>query len=86
MVTEELRAVCLPRVDEGRSVQAPSGVIPPPNPKIPRGMSEPRLGAPQIHAWAGFSRDWALPGPLSHLRVRELTFIRDVATSDRSGA
>src|SRR6516162_7814557 len=41
-----VRAVCLPRVDEGRSVQAPSGVIPPPNPKIPRGMSEPRLGAP----------------------------------------
>src|SRR5215831_17320115 len=35
MVTEQLRAVCLPRVDEGRSVQAPSGVIPPPQPQNP---------------------------------------------------
>src|SRR5215471_19338343 len=29
------------------------------------------------HAWAGFSRDWALPGPLSRLPVRELTSVHE---------
>src|SRR5262249_47563100 len=79
MVTEQLRAVCLPRVDEGSSVQAPSGVIPPPQPQDPpRDVGPPpRRPSPEIHTWAGFSRDWALPGPLSRFRVRELTFIRE---------
>src|SRR5262249_13034259 len=66
MVTEELRAVCLPRVDEGRSVQAPSGVIPPPNPKIPRGMSEPRLGA--------LPRNSCLGGVLARLGTARSSF------------
>src|SRR5262249_61956125 len=60
MVTEELRAVCLPRVDEGRSVQAPSGVIPQ---RSPEGFRNPAQPAPEPMPWAGFSRDCALPGP-----------------------
>src|SRR5262249_41024197 len=69
--------ICLQRVDERRNVNAAlARTSYTPHPNGPRGIYDPRSAGGRFHALGGFLA-WALPGPLSRLRVRELTSVHE---------